>query len=296
MQSQALRSVVITGTSTGIGWSAAKILLARGFRVFGSVRKAEDAARLQTELGANFVPLVFDVTDEAAVLAAAATVRGMLNGERLAGLVNNAGIAVAGPSLEVPLDDYRRQMEINVIGPISVTRAFAPLLGTDDNLKGPPGRIVMISSVSGVNGSPFVGPYSTSKHALEGFSESLRRELTMFGIDVIVIGPAAGEDADLGQGTGHGRVGVRQLAVLPGAADNAGDDARSRQQRSAGGADRRTGVRDAHRAASEGALRDLEGAVPAADDAHPAETADRSRHRQAARIGAEDGRLRRALP
>lgn len=191
MQSQALRSVVITGTSTGIGWSAAKILLDRGFRVFGSVRKAEDAARLQTELGTNFVPLVFDVTDEAAVLAAAATVRNMLAGERLAGLVNNAGIAVAGPSLEVPLDDYRRQMEINVIGPISVTRAFAPLLGTDDGLKGPPGRIVMISSVSGVNGSPFVGPYSTSKHALEGFSESLRRELIMFGIDVIVIGPAA---------------------------------------------------------------------------------------------------------
>lgn len=191
MQSQAPRSVVITGTSTGIGWSAAKVLLDRGFRVFGSVRKAEDAARLQADLGANFVPLTFDVTDEAAVLAAAATVRGMLNGERLAGLVNNAGIAVAGPSLEVSLDDYRRQMEINVIGPISVTRAFAPLLGTDDSLKGSPGRIVMISSVSGVNGSPFVGPYSTSKHALEGFSESLRRELIMFGVDVIVIGPAA---------------------------------------------------------------------------------------------------------
>jgi NAD(P)-dependent dehydrogenase (short-subunit alcohol dehydrogenase family) len=191
MQSQALRSVVITGTSTGIGWSAAKILLDRGFRVFGSVRKADDAARLQGELGANFVPLIFDVTDEAAVLAAAAKVRSQLEGARLAGLVNNAGIAVAGPSLEVPLDDYRRQMEINVIGPISVTRAFAPLLGTDEALSGAAGRIVMISSVSGVNGSPFVGPYSASKHALEGFAESLRRELIMFGIDVIVIGPAA---------------------------------------------------------------------------------------------------------
>jgi NAD(P)-dependent dehydrogenase (short-subunit alcohol dehydrogenase family) len=191
MQSQNLRSVVITGTSTGIGWSAARILLDRGFRVFGSVRKAEDAARLKGEFGANFVPLMFDVTDEAAVLAAAAEVRAALGGETLAGLVNNAGTVVAGPTLEVSLDDYRRQMEINAIGPISVTRAFAPLLGVAAGLKGPPGRIVMISSVSGVIGSPFVAPYSMSKHALEGFSESLRRELLRYGIDVIVIGPAA---------------------------------------------------------------------------------------------------------
>jgi len=186
-----MRSVVITGTSTGIGWSAAKILIDRGFRVFGSVRRASDAARLKGEFGTNFVPLMFDVTDEAAVLAAAAEVGAALGGETLAGLVNNAGIAVAGPTLEVSLDDYRRQMEINAIGPISVTRAFAPLLGADAGLKGPPGRIVMISSVSGVIGSPFVAPYSMSKHALEGFSESLRRELLLYGIDVIVIGPAA---------------------------------------------------------------------------------------------------------
>ncbi|OKO70490.1 SDR family NAD(P)-dependent oxidoreductase [Bradyrhizobium sp. AS23.2] len=186
-----MRSVVITGTSTGIGWSAAKILLDRGFRVFGSVRKAEDAARLKGQFGANFVPLMFDVTDEAAVFAAAAEVRTALGGGTLAGLVNNAGIVVAGPTLEVSLDDYRRQMEINAIGPISVTRAFAPLLGAAAGLKGPPGRIVMISSVSGVIGSPFVAPYSMSKHALEGFSESLRRELLRYSIDVIVIGPAA---------------------------------------------------------------------------------------------------------
>lgn len=186
-----MQSVVITGASTGIGFSAARVLVDKGFRVFGSVRKDADAARLVKELGANFVPLLFDVTDEAAVRAAARKVRESLNGERLAGLVNNAGIAVAGPSLEIPLDDYRRQMEINVIGPISVTRAFAPLLGMDADLKGPPGRIVMISSVSGKNGNPLIAPYSMSKHALEAFSESLRRELLLFGIDVIIIGPAA---------------------------------------------------------------------------------------------------------
>lgn len=186
-----MQSVVITGVSTGIGFSAAKILIAKGFRVFGSVRKAADAERLTKELGASFVPLLFDVTDEQAVLAAARKVREALSGERLVGLVNNAGIAVAGPALELPLDDYRRQLDINVMGPVIVTRAFAPLLGTEADMKGPPGRIVMISSAAGKNGNPLTAPYSMSKHALEAFSESLRRELMLFGIDVIIIGPGA---------------------------------------------------------------------------------------------------------
>jgi NAD(P)-dependent dehydrogenase (short-subunit alcohol dehydrogenase family) len=116
-----MQSVVITGASTGIGWAAAKLLLTRGFRVFGSVRKPADADRLKTELGANFTPLLFDVTDEAAVLAAALQVRTALNGETLAGLVNNAGIAVAGPVLELAADEFRRQLEVNVIGPIIAT-------------------------------------------------------------------------------------------------------------------------------------------------------------------------------
>src|SRR6201995_451934 len=94
-----MRSVVITGVSTGIGWATARLLLDRGFRVFGSVRKAADADRLKAEFGPNFVPLTFDVTDEAAVLAAAREVHTALAGETLAGLVNNAGIAVAGPVL-----------------------------------------------------------------------------------------------------------------------------------------------------------------------------------------------------
>lgn len=186
-----MQSVVITGVSTGIGFSAAKNLVGKGFRVFGSVRKAADGERLTTELGASFVPLLFDVTDEAAVLLAARKVREALGGGRLAGLVNNAGIAVAGPALELPLEDYRRQLDINVMGPVIVTRAFAPLLGTDPELNGAPGRIVMISSVAGKNGNPLTAPYSMSKHALEAFSESLRRELMLFGIDVIILGPAA---------------------------------------------------------------------------------------------------------
>jgi NAD(P)-dependent dehydrogenase (short-subunit alcohol dehydrogenase family) len=186
-----MQSVVITGASTGIGWATAKLLLTRGFRVFGSVRKQADADRLKSEFGANFTPLLFDVTDEAAVLAAAREVRAALGGETLAGLVNNAGIAVAGPVLELSADQFRRQMEINVIGPVIATQAFAPLLGSDRSLKGKPGRIVMISSVAGKTGNPLTAAYSASKHAIEGLSESLRRELMLFGIDVIIIAPGA---------------------------------------------------------------------------------------------------------
>src|SRR3954451_7195652 len=184
-----MRSVVITGASTGIGWAIAKFLIGRGYRVFGSVRKQADAERLKGEFGANFTPLLFDVTDEAAVLAAARDVRAALNGEKLAGLVNNAGIAVAGPVLGLSADEFRRQMDVNVIGPIIATQAFGPLLGADRSLTGPPGRIVMISSVAGRNGNPLTPAYSASKHAIEGLSESLRRELMLFGIDVIIVAP-----------------------------------------------------------------------------------------------------------
>jgi NAD(P)-dependent dehydrogenase (short-subunit alcohol dehydrogenase family) len=186
-----MKSVVITGASTGIGWATAKLLLERGFRVFGSVRKQADADRLRGEFGANFTPLLFDVTNEAAVLAAAREVRAALGGETLFGLVNNAGIAVAGPVLELAADEFRRQMDVNIIGPIISTQAFGPLLGSDPSLKGPRGRIVMISSVAGKNGNPLMSAYSASKFAIEGLSESLRREMMLFGIDVIIIAPGA---------------------------------------------------------------------------------------------------------
>jgi NAD(P)-dependent dehydrogenase (short-subunit alcohol dehydrogenase family) len=186
-----MRSIVVTGVSTGIGHATAKLLLARGFAVFGSVRKQADAERLKQELGAAFTPLVFDVTDEAAVRAAADQVRAALHGETLAGLVNNAGIAVSGPVLDLPVSEFRRQLEVNVIGPILATQAFAPLLGVDASLRGPKGRIVMMSSLAGKFGNPLMAAYSASKHALEGLSDGLRRELMLFGIDVIILAPGA---------------------------------------------------------------------------------------------------------
>ena len=186
-----MQSIVVTGVSTGIGWGTAKILLQKGFRVFGSVRKTQDAERLQKEFGENFFPLIFDVTDETAVQAATPYVRERLHGQTLFGLVNNAGIAVPAPLIHQATDDFRHQIEVNLISVLIVTKAFVPLLGSDRSLRGEPGRIINISSVGGKRGAPFLGAYAASKHGLEGLSESLRRELMLYGIDVIIIGPGA---------------------------------------------------------------------------------------------------------
>jgi len=187
-----MKSVVVTGASTGIGWGCVKVLTQRGFHVFGSVRKQADADRLSKEFGASFTPLIFDVTDQVAVAAGARAVQAALKGATLAGLVNNAGIANPGPLLHIGIDDFRQQLEVNVTGQLIVTQAFAPLLGASPGTKtSAPGRIAMMSSVGGKVASPFVGPYNTSKFALEGLSEALRRELMIYGVDVIVIAPGA---------------------------------------------------------------------------------------------------------
>jgi len=186
-----MRSVVVTGVSTGIGWGIMKVLIQNGFRVFGSVRKSQDAERLTKEFGEAFVPLLFDITNEEGVRNAAQKVREQLNGKTLFGLVNNAGVAVPAPLMHQPIEDFRKQMEINLIGQLIVTQAFLPLLGTDRSLKGKPGRVINMSSVSGRQGYPFLGAYAASKFALEGYSESLRRELMLYGIDVIIVGPGS---------------------------------------------------------------------------------------------------------
>src|SRR5271170_2729104 len=184
-----MKSVVVTGVSTGIGWGCVKVLIAGGFRVFGSVRKEADADRLSKEFGSNFTPLIFDVTDEAAVGAGAKQVEAALGGETLLGLVNNAGVAVVGPLLNLKIEEFEHQLAVNLAGPLIVTQAFARLLGAGPSPQGAPGRIVMISSVGGKNAMPFLGPYCASKFGLEGLSESLRRELMIFGVDVIVVAP-----------------------------------------------------------------------------------------------------------
>ena len=184
-------SVVVTGASTGIGRAICDALIAEGWRVFGSVRKEEDAASLKGALGENFTPLIFDVTDADAIARGAETVRAALNGRTLNGLVNNAGIAVAGPLRYLPLENLEHQLNVNLFGVLRTTQAFVPMLGADKAFKGPRGRIINMSSVGGKIASPIMGPYSMSKHALEALSESLRRELLMHGIDVVIIAPGA---------------------------------------------------------------------------------------------------------
>ena len=183
--------VVITGASTGIGLAACRVLIRRGFRVFGSVRTPADADRLSDQLGTRYVPLILDVTDPHSVNQAAATVKKTLGDQRLFGLVNNAGIAVLGPLAYLPLERFRLQIEVNLLGVHTVTQAFLPLLGTESNRAGKPGRLVNISSISGGLAMPFAGAYAASKFGLEGYSDSLRRELMLFGIKVILIEPRA---------------------------------------------------------------------------------------------------------
>src|SRR6202451_2133937 len=183
------KDVVVTGVSTGIGWGTTKVLISKGFRVFGSVRKQSDADRLQKEFGDAFVPLLMDITDADTVHQAAQKVGSVIGDTNLVGLVNNAGIVVSGPLLYLRPREYRRQLEVNMISPLVVIQAFAPLLGTDKKRKGPPRRIVDIRCAGAKVPIPLIGAYSSSKCGLEGMSDALRIELMLFGIDVVIIEP-----------------------------------------------------------------------------------------------------------
>ncbi len=189
MQHTKNKSALVTGVSTGIGKSIALKLLKERFIVFGSVRNEEDAIELAKAYPGQFTSLVFDVTDESSILNCYSLVEEKLAGEYLDVLVNNAGIAFGGPLLFMDTDLIKKHFEVNVFGVIHVTRVFAPLLGVIKNSTNHQAKIINISSVSGKISSPFVGPYVGSKHALEGISASLRRELIPFGIDVISVRP-----------------------------------------------------------------------------------------------------------
>ena len=184
-----MKKVVITGVSTGIGYASAKILCNSGYAVYGSVRKSEDADRIANKLGDNFHPLIFDVTDSKAILDNVEKVKNVLKpGECISGLVNNAGIALGGPVALIDTEIFRKQFEVNFFGLIDVTKACLPLLGARKGSNNQ-GKIINISSVSGKRSYPFIAPYTASKFALEAFSDSLRRELMIYGVDVILIEP-----------------------------------------------------------------------------------------------------------
>jgi NAD(P)-dependent dehydrogenase (short-subunit alcohol dehydrogenase family) len=184
-----MQSCIVTGVSSGIGEAIAADLVKRGWRVFGTARRAEDGERIENDLGPSFTPLLCDVTDVDGLSRAAARVADLLRGAPLDGLVCNAGISLPGPLLHQSLDELDRQWKVNVLGQVATVQAFAPLLGAQEGFAGRPGRIVMMSSVSGKLAWPFVGGYAATKHALEAVSHALRRELMPFGVDVVIVGP-----------------------------------------------------------------------------------------------------------
>jgi NAD(P)-dependent dehydrogenase (short-subunit alcohol dehydrogenase family) len=178
-------TVVVTGASKGIGAAVVRRLAADGYLVVAGVRRTEDAEALRGELGDRVVPALLDVTDPEAVAATAALV-GREVGERgLAGLVNNAGIAVAAPLEFLPPERLRRQLEVNVVGQHAVTKALLPLLRRGH------GRIVNLGSIGGRIASPLTGAYAASKFALRGLTDSLRLELSPWGIAVVLVEPGS---------------------------------------------------------------------------------------------------------
>lgn len=186
-----MKTVVITGASTGIGRSAAEHLARQGWRVFAGVRKQADADALLENVVGDLRPIILDVAQQDQIDAAVETVSSVLGDARLDGLVNNAGIANMGPLALQPLDQFKAHFDVNVFGLLATTQAFVPLLGGDASREGEPGRIVNITSVGGRIASPFLGAYVATKHAVEAMTDTLRRELTVYGIDAISVGPGS---------------------------------------------------------------------------------------------------------
>jgi NAD(P)-dependent dehydrogenase (short-subunit alcohol dehydrogenase family) len=179
------RTVVVTGAARGIGAAVARRLAGSGFHVVAGVRREDDAAALREQFGDRVVPVLLDITDPDAVAAAAERVGREVEDRGLAGLVNNAGIAIAAPLEFLPPEELRRQLDVNVVGQHAVTRALLPLLRRGG------GRIVTIGSIGGRISGPMLGPYHASKFALRALTDALRLELSPWGLEVVLIEPGA---------------------------------------------------------------------------------------------------------
>lgn len=177
---------MITGASTGIGRACALRLDRMGFRVFAGVREEADGEALAEGASEVLTPIVLDVEDEASVLRAVETVSSTVaEGAGLWGLVNNAGTTVTGPLEFVPLAEFRRQLEVNLVGQLAVAQAFLPLIRRAG------GRIVNMGSFNGLVSAPFIGPYCASKFGLEALTDTLRLELRPWGVSVSLIEPGS---------------------------------------------------------------------------------------------------------
>ena len=177
------KTVVITGTSTGIGRAAAERMAAEGWTIYAGVRREADADQVKSEVAGDVRPVMLDVTNGDHISAVVATLRDELGGRGLDGLVNNAGVAEAGPVETVSDDEWRRHFDVNVFGLVNLTRACLPLLRAGR------GRVVNVGSIAGRVAAPLMAPYSAGKHAVEAISESLRFEVTDFGMHVSCVEP-----------------------------------------------------------------------------------------------------------
>jgi NAD(P)-dependent dehydrogenase (short-subunit alcohol dehydrogenase family) len=177
-------AVLVTGSSTGIGRASALRLDRAGFQVFAGVRKRGDAESLEAEGSERLEPVILDVTDEVTIAATRERIEEVTGG-RLVGLVNNAGIVVVGPFETVPLDQLRRQLEVNLTGQVAVTQAFLPLI------RAARGRIVLMASIGGRMSLPYLSAYHASKFALEGVGDALRMEMRQFDVDVSIVEPGS---------------------------------------------------------------------------------------------------------
>jgi NAD(P)-dependent dehydrogenase (short-subunit alcohol dehydrogenase family) len=180
-----VRSAQVTGASTGIGRATALHLDALGWRVYGGVRRDEDAESLAGAATGNLIPLQLDVTDAEQIAAAATRIEADLGPSGLDGLVNNAGIAVPGPLETLPIEDFRRQVEVNLTAHVAVTQAMLPAI------RSARGRIVFITSIGGLLAFPMFGAYHAAKFGLEGVGDSLRRELRPWDIWVSIVVPGS---------------------------------------------------------------------------------------------------------
>jgi NAD(P)-dependent dehydrogenase (short-subunit alcohol dehydrogenase family) len=178
-----MKSVVITGSSTGIGRACALTLDRNGFRVFAGVRKHADGEALREAASESLTPVHIDVTDAASIHAMAEQVGAEVGEAGLNGLVNNAGTSLPRPIEYLSLDDFRHQLEINLVGPLAVTQALLPLLRRAG------GRVVNVTSAAGKAGVPLMAPYVAAKHGFEGLSDVMRLEFRQLGVDVAVIEP-----------------------------------------------------------------------------------------------------------
>jgi NAD(P)-dependent dehydrogenase (short-subunit alcohol dehydrogenase family) len=180
-----VKSALVTGASTGIGKATALRLDADGWRVFAGVRKKEDAEALRREASERLRPVTLDVTDSEAIAAAAELLSAELGNAGLDGLVNNAGVSIPSPLETMPMEDFRRQVEVNLTGQVAVTQAMLPLI------RKARGRIVFISSIGGRIAFPFTGAYHAAKFGIEAVGDIFRQELRSWGISVSIVEPGS---------------------------------------------------------------------------------------------------------